>query len=224
MLSATDPRLPKKGTTSIDEETKEIATPTNKETLEVENIPDEMANEQTWPTEEELKEAEEAFKNRKKKKVPKGINSYQAAWILDEDEEGEEEEGVEEDEVEMAEDEEEGKKEVEEDEDLDRDFEEEEEDDTVFENMEGNEPPKTRAEEAAEDEQFPDEVETPIDQLAKLRFQKYRGLKSFRTSPWDPKESLPAEYSRIFQFQSYFRTRKNVMKKNAEGIEVFYKN
>lgn len=35
-----------------------------------------------------------------------------------------------------------------------------------------------------------------------------RGLKSFRTSPWDPKESLPAEYARVFAFESFKRAQK----------------
>lgn len=57
-----------------------------------------------------------------------------------------------------------------------------------------------------------------------FRFQKYRGLKSFRTSPWDPKENLPRDYARIFQFQDFFRTRKHLFrqieKEEAEGALV----
>ena len=69
---------------------------------------------------------------------------------------------------------------------------------------------------ARQDEMFPDEVDTPMNQFAKERFQKFRGLKSFRSSPWDPKENLPLDYSRIFQFENFKRTRKNVFAANED--------
>ena len=59
---------------------------------------------------------------------------------------------------------------------------------------------------------------------ARVRFQKYRGLKSFRTSVWDPKENLPADYARIFQFENFDRTKKRVVEEKVEGAEVSLRN
>ncbi|GFS31221.1 hypothetical protein Acr_00g0016250 [Actinidia rufa] len=69
----------------------------------------------------------------------------------------------------------------------------------------------------AEDEEFPDEVDTPLDVPARRCFAKYRGLKSFRTSSWDPKESLPPEYAKIFACDNFTRTQKHVL---AKALDV----
>ncbi|KAK2184874.1 hypothetical protein NP493_249g01031 [Ridgeia piscesae] len=67
---------------------------------------------------------------------------------------------------------------------------------------------------------FPDEMDTPQDVSARVRFQRYRGLKSFRTSPWDPKENLPHEYARIFQFGNFRRTCRRVLSEiNEDGAQ-----
>lgn len=51
--------------------------------------------------------------------------------------------------------------------------------------------------------EFPDEVETPLDVPAKKRFAKYRGLKSFRTSSWDPKVDIWTTDAPIFPFSNF---------------------
>lgn len=59
-----------------------------------------------------------------------------------------------------------------------------------------------------DDAQFPDEVDVPFDKPARQRFARYRGVKNFSTSYWDPKESLPPSYSRIFQLANYAQSAK----------------
>ncbi|CAF3799075.1 unnamed protein product, partial [Rotaria sp. Silwood1] len=48
-------------------------------------------------------------------------------------------------------------------------------------------------------EQFPNEVDIPMNVPARVKFQ------NFRTTKWDPKENLPYDYGRIYQFPN-FRT------------------
>ncbi|KAG0236041.1 hypothetical protein BGW42_004149 [Actinomortierella wolfii] len=214
--------------------------------LIAENEPDLMANEQTWPTEEELMEAEERVRNMdpserpseynesKKvvKRVPKGTSNYQAAWIVDSDHSSDED---------MDDDEDEDDDMYEDDQDDDdlpsaRAGQEDEEDDEEYEEveLESGERSRNKAEdedELDEDEEakqyaaylkererenrddleFPDEVEVPLDVPGRTRFARYRGLESFRTSPWDPYENLPLDYARIFQFENYKRTKTRVM-------------
>jgi len=52
------------------------------------------------------------------------------------------------------------------------------------------------------------QIDTPEDIAASKRFARYRGLKSWRTSGWDPKEELPQEYSRVFAFDNFKRAHK----------------
>ncbi|GJD12909.1 Pre-rRNA-processing protein TSR1 [Galdieria sulphuraria] len=55
---------------------------------------------------------------------------------------------------------------------------------------------------------FPDERDTPLDQPARERFRKYRGLDSLANSEWDAEQDLPPEYKRIFKFPNFNAFRK----------------
>lgn len=84
---------------------------------------------------------------------------------------------------------------------------------------------KNRRREEEDDLAFPDEIDTPQDVAARIRFQRYRGMRSFRTSPWDPFENLPRDYARIFQFEDFKRTERGVRRRaeqEALVIEVCY--
>ncbi|XP_069040403.1 pre-rRNA-processing protein TSR1 homolog [Lepisosteus oculatus] len=211
------------------------ADPARQESLEAEAALDPMDGEQTWPTESELQEAEE--RQRKVRKVPKGTSDYQASWILEEggseedDEESSDEdgdEGMEALEEEEEEEEEAGSQDGEgsagegsdsetETLELGQGGPEQRYDDRMDEQEESE--ALRRYREARADQMFPDEVDTPLDTPARTRFQRYRGLKSFRSSPWDPLENLPPDYARIFQFQNFERTRRRVLVEAAEEEE-----
>jgi pre-rRNA-processing protein TSR1 len=80
---------------------------------------------------------------------------------------------------------------------------------------------RAREREDKDDLEFPDEMDTPRDIAARVRFQRFRGLRSFRTSPWDPFENLPIDYARIFQFEDYERTKRRVRRQaEEEGVSV----
>lgn len=60
----------------------------------------------------------------------------------------------------------------------------------------------------AEEMEFPDEVETPLDVPARQRFAKYRPLINLRDAQWDPYESLPRDYARAHALPNYEASRK----------------
>ncbi|KAJ4964379.1 hypothetical protein NE237_024318 [Protea cynaroides] len=208
-----------------------VPDPLKQEPLLVENIPDPLAGEQTWPTEAEMAEADEVHKGneRKKKILPRGTSDYQAAWIVDNtDGEGSDSEDdgfdgmVFDGENDFPGHGGSNNSDLDEDQAVSlnlRNSDEESEADTAM--TEGENLTREQLEDEirkikdahAEDQEFPDEVDTPLDVLARKRFAKYRGMKSFRTSSWDPKESLPPEYARIFAFDNFARTRKHVLSK-----------
>jgi pre-rRNA-processing protein TSR1 len=188
--------------------------------------------EQTWPTEEEMEggprrthdgipDAAIGTTPKHIRRVPKGTSEYQAAWILDEgsapDDESEEEEA--------SDDESMGAPSTSGHQMEDDDETEGMQTGTVAESTLGDggyEAYKSsRRAQAQDDADFPDEVDTPQDRLARERFAKYRGLKSFRTSAWDPFENLPQDYSKCFMFENYKSMSRNVVHRAAEnGIDV----
>ncbi|KAI0563231.1 Ribosome biogenesis protein BMS1/TSR1 [Gracilaria domingensis] len=79
---------------------------------------------------------------------------------------------------------------------------------------------KRLREAAKTDSEFPDEVDVPIDQAARVRFARYRGLKSLRTGEWDPKEQLPQEYASLFQFRNLAATKKKILERAKQDGQM----
>uniref|UniRef100_A0A914WYA7 Pre-rRNA-processing protein TSR1 homolog n=1 Tax=Plectus sambesii TaxID=2011161 RepID=A0A914WYA7_9BILA len=211
----------------------EVADQAKQTSLQSEVVPDPMEGEQTWPTQEDLDDATRSKLEPKKvgKKVPKGTSEYQAAWIVDEengenkeenDEDDDDDEGSDENMSDESDDPDQPEAAMDDD-DMSQGDDDEDDDGaetmTVASQFGDNDDDDAeidmaeveRYRQARENAMFPDEIDTPLDAPARVRFQKYRGLKSFRTSEWDPKENLPVDYARIFKFADFRRTKKRVL-------------
>lgn len=77
-----------------------------------------------------------------------------------------------------------------------------------------------KVDEAAEDREFPDEIELHPEVLARERLAKYRGLKSLRTSQWEESEDRayePEEWRRLLQVPDYKSSRTQVTREALIG-------
>ena len=68
-----------------------------------------------------------------------------------------------------------------------------------------------RKKDAHGDLQFPDEADHEEETSARDRYARYRAIKSFRKSYWDPKENLPDSYGAVYHFSSFKATQRDVL-------------
>ncbi|KAF3911366.1 hypothetical protein ABW20_dc0101076 [Dactylellina cionopaga] len=135
----------------------------------------------------------------RKRRLPPGTSEMQAKWIVDSDtDDSDLEDGDEVEELMETEMDSEGEDKMEAEEDMDDatttfgtsksemflDLSPEEEAKAIAEF-------RQRKDEAEDDLEFPDEFELRPDEDARERLHRYRGLKDFRTSPWETSEDVP---------------------------------
>lgn len=103
IVSAPLPRPSKLGDMEIEPTVLAEPDSSDADSLVSSNDPDDLANEQTWPTEEEMRDSETiAVENgevlpdaqmgttpKTVRRIPKGMSEYQAAWIIDDEDDGE---------------------------------------------------------------------------------------------------------------------------------------
>ncbi|OJK00801.1 hypothetical protein ASPACDRAFT_117305 [Aspergillus aculeatus ATCC 16872] len=78
----------------------------------------------------------------------------------------------------------------------------------------------SRRNEAEEDLEFPDEIELHPNVLARERLARFRGLKNFKTSPWETSEDRahePEDWRRLLQFADYKGARNKFLREALVG-------
>ncbi|GAU97934.1 hypothetical protein RvY_09152 [Ramazzottius varieornatus] len=180
-------------------------------------------------------------KKRLMKTVPKGTSNYQAAWIVDDDEKEVEDDGAEvntesdEEDVDMNKEQMEADGNSLEDNDTVSEVEKNSEMDLeqidMSEDADGYDSRLKEQDEAAayaqmkkrlQDRMFPDEIDTPLDTPARIRFFKYRGLDDFRSANWDAEENLPREYAQVSRFSNMKSSKKAALNfANRTAVEPF---
>lgn len=157
---------------------------------------------------------------KKPHRLPPGTSDYQASWILDSDSD------IDEDDLSMdiespGSERSEGSFSYKDKEESYTDQMDDDQSEMSLESsLEDKEELENRQKNKEEDREFPDEITIPHDISAKERFKKYRGLKNFRTSPWDPNEydsNTPDYWKSIYRFSNYKATKKRVTKQALTG-------
>ena len=175
---------------------------------------------------------DEIEKPTKPLKLPKGTSNYQAAWYLDDVSDSESE--MDDDEMQDADDNADAMQAAPED---------------GVEGLAGAEPTEggmseyaksekfeelddaddaeqlaayraSKKDEVEDDMEFPDEIELHPHVLARERLQRFRGLKSLRTSPWNTEEDRPYEpedWSRLLPVTNYASSRNHYLKRALVG-------
>jgi len=70
-----------------------------------------------------------------------------------------------------------------------------------------------------EEQAFPDEIELQQDMAARDRLARYRSVKSFRESEWDPLENLPDDYSKLYAFRGIKGIERELIEEQERRVE-----
>ncbi|BFZ54240.1 ribosome bioproteinsis protein tsr1 [Savitreella phatthalungensis] len=163
------------------------------------------------------------------KRLPKGTSSYQAAWITNETEAQSDEELADTDDNDDNDNDDDDEDENMAGDDFDTAADDAEMGESAYapttmggegEHVDLSEEENARQlarfrAEIADDQEFPDEVDWDPSIPARDRFRKYRGLKDFGQSVWDPEEiepNTPSWWRRVLRFEHYSTMRNRLLK------------